>query len=113
MLAPPLPQTGQRMFRQHVSRLGLMGLGLVIPSGVYAQAPAPAVHPAPTTQDWTPLSRPRTHAAQPTTTPITEADLKTRLYLFSDDSMGGRLVASPGNVKGVEYIAGELKKLGI
>jgi len=101
------------MFRQHVSRLGLIGLGLVLPSGVFAQAAAPAGHPAPATQDWTPLSRPRTHAAQPTTTPITEADLKTRLYLFSDDSMGGRLVASPGNVKGVEYIAGELKKLGI
>jgi hypothetical protein len=37
----------------------------------------------------------------------------TRLYIFSDDSMGGRLIASPGNVKGVEYIAAELKKLGL
>ena len=101
------------MFRQHVSRLGLIGLGLVVPSILFAQAAAPTAPATTTTQDWSPLTRPRTHAAQPTTTPITEADLKSRLYLFSDDSMGGRRVASPGNVKGVEYIAGELQRLGV
>ena len=101
------------MLRQHVSRLGLMGLALVIPSTSFGQAPSVQTPASSPSIDWSVLNRPRTHAAQPTTTPITEADLKTRLYLFSDDSMGGRLVASPGNVNGVEYIAGELKKLGI
>jgi hypothetical protein len=57
--------------------------------------------------------RGRTHTPTPTTAAITAADLKTRLYIFADDSMQGRLLATAGNVKGVEYIANEVKRMGL
>ena len=53
------------------------------------------------------LTRPRTRAPRPTTAEITLADLQSRLYRFADDSMQGRLMGTPGNVKGAEYIAAE------
>jgi hypothetical protein len=62
---------------------------------------------------WDVLLRSRTHAPTPTTGAITPEDLKTRLYIFADDSMQGRLLATPGNVKAVEYIASEVKRLGL
>ncbi len=62
---------------------------------------------------WDLLMRPRTHTPTPTTGAITAADLRTRLFIFADDSMQGRLLATAGNVKGVEYIAGELKRMGL
>ena len=62
---------------------------------------------------WSMLSRPRTHTPAPTTAAITAADLMTRLYLFADDSMEGRLLGSKGNFRGVEYIASEVKRLGL
>jgi peptidase M28-like protein len=63
--------------------------------------------------NWDLLLRPRTHVPTRTTTAITPSDLATRLYIFSDDSMQGRLLATEGNVKGVEYIASELKRFGL
>jgi hypothetical protein len=57
--------------------------------------------------------RPRAHSPTPTTAAITASDLRTRVFIFADDSMQGRLVATPGNVKGVEYIANEVKRLGL
>ncbi len=63
--------------------------------------------------DWSVLERPRTLAPRPTSGPISARDLQTRLYRFADDSMGGRLLGSPGNVKGTDYIAAELKRLGL
>jgi Peptidase family M28 len=57
--------------------------------------------------------RGRTHVPTPTTAAITAADLKTRLYIFADDSMQGRLLATAGNVKGVEYIANEVRQMGL
>ena len=62
---------------------------------------------------WDVLMRGRTHVPTPTTAAITPADLQTRLYIFADDSMQGRLLATAGNVKGVEYIAAELKRMGL
>ena len=62
---------------------------------------------------WAPLARGRTHAPRPTESAITAADLATRLYIFADDSMGGRLLDSPGNALGAEYIARELTRLGV
>src|SRR6185369_6466292 len=62
---------------------------------------------------WDVLARGRTHVPTPTTAAITPADLQTRLYIFADDSMQGRLLATAGNVKGVEYIASEVKRLGL
>src|SRR3954468_10154674 len=62
---------------------------------------------------WDLLTRPRTHVPKPTVPAITAADLATRLYIFADDSMQGRLLATEGNVKGVEYIADEIKRIGL
>jgi hypothetical protein len=63
--------------------------------------------------NWDVLLRPRTHTPAPTTSAITATDLATRLYIFADDSMQGRLLATPGNEKGVEYIASEVKRMGL
>ncbi|HEY7613262.1 MAG TPA: M20/M25/M40 family metallo-hydrolase [Gemmatimonadales bacterium] len=49
----------------------------------------------------------------PTAGAISPADLRTRLAIFSDDSMQGRRTGSPGNVKGNAYIVGELRRLGL
>lgn len=44
---------------------------------------------------------------------ITSRDLITRLYIFADDSMMGRQFGTEGNLKGTQYIAGELAKMGV
>jgi hypothetical protein len=49
----------------------------------------------------------------PTTPAITVRDLQIRLYQFSDDSMEGRQVGRVGNMKGTNYIASEVKRLGL
>src|SRR3954469_9706659 len=49
----------------------------------------------------------------PTSAGITAQDLSTRLYIFADDSMLGRQFGTEGNLKGTQYIADELSKLGI
>jgi hypothetical protein len=49
----------------------------------------------------------------PTSTAITGQDLRTRLFIFADDSMMGRQFGTEGNLKGTQYIANELAKLGI
>ena len=59
----------------------------------------------------TPL--PLKHAPRPTEASITARDLETRLYIFADDSMQGREAGTAGNVKGTEYIAREIKRLGL
>ncbi|MEO5509812.1 MAG: M28 family peptidase [Longimicrobiales bacterium] len=48
-----------------------------------------------------------------TTAAITPAELMTRLYIFADDSMMGRDAGRVGNTKGTDYLARELKRLGI
>src|SRR3954469_8389604 len=53
------------------------------------------------------------HTPQPTAAAITPGDLKTRLYIFADDSMQGRQFGRIGNMKGTNYIASELKRLGV
>lgn len=60
-----------------------------------------------------PTTLPLKHAPQPTTAAITPADLMTRLYIFSDDSMQGREAGTEGNVKGTDYIASEIKRMGL
>ncbi|MDF2775008.1 MAG: peptidase [Geminicoccaceae bacterium] len=52
-------------------------------------------------------------APQKTTPAITTADLMTRVYRFADDSMRGRMAGSPEAMKGTEYIAHELERLGL
>jgi hypothetical protein len=66
------------------------------------------------TENWAArFNLPRTFAARPTTAAITQDDLKSRLYPFADDSMGGRNLGEEGNSKGVEYIAAEIRKMGL
>src|SRR5437762_3238564 len=56
---------------------------------------------------------PLKHAPAKTTAAITPADLMARLYIFADDSMQGREAGLPGNVKGTNYIAAEIRRLGL
>ncbi|MGH7593569.1 MAG: M28 family peptidase, partial [Gemmatimonadales bacterium] len=56
---------------------------------------------------------PMKHAPRRTTAAITAEELRTRLYIFADDSMQGRQVGTVGNMKGTAYIASELKRLGV
>lgn len=44
---------------------------------------------------------------------ITAQDLTTRLYIFAADSMMGRQFGTEGNLKGTEYIASELARMGV
>jgi hypothetical protein len=45
--------------------------------------------------------------------PITAAELEHRVEIIADDSMGGRLPGSQGNVEVTDYIASEFKRLGL
>jgi Peptidase family M28 len=56
---------------------------------------------------------PLKHRPEPTSAAITPADLMTRLYIFADDSMMGRQVGRVGNMKGTNYIASQIKALGL
>jgi len=56
---------------------------------------------------------PLKHAPQPTSAAITAGDLMTRLYIFADDSMEGRETGTRGHLKSTEYIANELRRLGL
>ncbi len=56
---------------------------------------------------------PPKHAPARTQTAITPADLMTRLYLYADDSMMGRLAGSEYNLKATAYIASEVKRMGL
>ncbi|MBX6364699.1 MAG: M28 family peptidase [Gemmatimonadetes bacterium] len=56
---------------------------------------------------------PLKHPPRPTVPEITPADLMTRIYIFADDSMMGRQAGTLGNVKGTDYIAAEVKRLGL
>jgi len=60
-----------------------------------------------------PKTQPRTHTPQPTTGAITAADLRTRLYIYADDSMEGRETGTRGHVKATTYIANQLKAMGL
>jgi hypothetical protein len=73
----------------------------------------PAVLPAQGGDPWAVLGRPRTLAPRPTSSAITVADLETRVYRFADDSMEGRIIGSRGNVLGTDYIAAELRRIGL
>ncbi|HCU10800.1 MAG TPA: hypothetical protein DGB72_01585, partial [Gemmatimonadetes bacterium] len=85
----------------------------LIAGSAAAQQAATAPSDAGALPSWDVLMRGRVHTPTPTTAAITPADLKTRLYIFADDSMQGRLLATAGNVKGVEYIASEVKRMGL
>ena len=71
-------------------------LVLLFPAAVRAQSPLPLKH-----------------TPRPTEASITARDLETRLYIFADDSMQGREAGTAGDVKGTDYIAREIKRLGL
>lgn len=56
---------------------------------------------------------PLKHAPVPTTAAITPGDLLTRLYIYADDSLEGRLGGTRGNYRATAYIAGEVERLGL
>ena len=56
---------------------------------------------------------PSTVKPAPTAGGITVRDLQIRLYQFADDSMMGRQVGRLGNKKGTDYIAAEMKRMGL
>ena len=68
---------------------------------------------AQTNDPWAALTRPNSYSARPTGPEISEGDLRSRLFLFSADSMEGRILGSRGNVKGTDYIASELRRFGL
>jgi hypothetical protein len=65
--------------------------------------------------DSTPVTGPlpRTHTPQPTTAAITQQDLMTRVYIYADDSMQGRATGTEGYRRATDYIAAELRRLGL
>jgi hypothetical protein len=85
---------------------------ILVPVFLTAQQPASGSAPA-TSIVWPPAPLPRTHVPEPTIADITAADLMTRLYIFSDDSMLGREAGQLGNYKGTAYIASEIQKMGL
>jgi Peptidase family M28 len=56
---------------------------------------------------------PLTHAARPTSTPISAEDLRTHVYILAADSMMGRQVGERGHVMGTDYIAAQAQRIGL
>lgn len=92
-------------------RFTLLSALALIPALLGAQdAPKPTpvpVVPAPVST--LPLKR----APQPTKAAISVQDLMTRLYIFADDSMMGRDAGTKGNLMGTDYLASEVKRIGL
>ena len=89
-----------------MKRFAILAAAALVPALLSAQAPKSK---APVSAGPLPHKR----APQPTTANITASDLMTRLYIFADDSMMGREAGTIGNVKGTDYIAAEVKRLGL
>jgi Peptidase family M28 len=45
--------------------------------------------------------------------PITAGELRRRVEILADDSMGGRLPGSHGNIAATDYVASEFRRLGL
>jgi Peptidase family M28 len=60
-----------------------------------------------------PTGLPMKYAARPTTGEIRPADLMSRLYVLADDSMMGREAGTLGNVKGTDFVAAEMRRIGL
>ena len=93
-----------------VRHLRSLGVFVVLATLVAcASAPAsesPAPRPMPAADTPAP-------GAGATSAGITEADLRARLYVYAADSMLGREAGTPGNVKATDYIAAELRRIGL
>jgi len=92
-------------------RFTLLSVAAFVPALLGAQdAPKPApvpIVPAPAS------TLPLKLAAKPTKSAISVEDLMTRLYIFADDSMMGRDAGTKGNAMGTDYLAAEVKRMGL
>ena len=79
-----------------------------------ASRPSPTTEPSPVQPvQSVPSVLPLKHAPVPTTATITPGDLLTRLYIYADDSLEGRLGGTRGNYRATAYIAREVERLGL
>jgi hypothetical protein len=86
-------------------RIRSLALALLVPGALIAQqGEAPRELPR---------ELPLKYSGPPTKPEILPGDLMTRLYIFADDSMGGRQVLTDYNLKGTAYIEREVRKLGL
>lgn len=83
---------------QTTTSLSLAGLAVLV------AACAPASTP--------PTAAPSSSAAV-AASPISAADLRTRLFAYADDSMQGREAGTVGDVRATAYIAREVQRLGL
>ena len=79
-----------------LSLRSVASLALVLASGVASAQQLPVKRPA-----------------KPFNPGITAEDLMSRLYVYADDSLGGRSSGTPGNDKATAIIAGWAKKVGL
>jgi len=78
----------------------VLAVATALPASVFAQTPRqPEVS--------------RTRPPEPTGAEISVRDAMTRTYIIADDSMEGRDTGRRGGVRSANYIANELKRLGI
>ena len=91
-----------------------LGALALVPAVVGAQRASrrPARRPVPQAAPVI-LALPLKYEARPTSGAISAGDLMSRLYVFADDSMMGREAGTEGHMKGTEYIATELQRLGL
>jgi len=103
------PPVGSAAIR-HLFTLGGLVVTSSLATGVGAQdAPKPQSIPAGVNASPLPLK----HTPKPTSGAITSQDLMTRLYIFADDSLGGRDVGTEGHFKATSYLAAEAKRMGL
>ena len=103
------PPVGSAAIR-HLFTLGGLVVTSSLATGVGAQdAPKPQSIPAGVNASPLPLK----HTPKPTSGAITSQDLMTRLYIFADDSLGGRDVGTEGHFKATTYLAAEAKRMGL
>lgn len=62
---------------------------------------------------WPAIGSAQTAATKKAAATITEAEVKARIGLIADDSMGGRDTPSPGLDKAAAWVASEFKRLGL
>jgi len=103
------PPVGSAAIR-HLFTLGGLVVTSSLATGVGAQD-APKPHSIPAGVNASPL--PLKHTPKPTSGAITSQDLMTRLYIFADDSLGGRDVGTEGHFKATTYLAAEAKRMGL
>jgi len=82
----------------------------VVPAALVAAACAPASPaPAPVPDPAAPVEA----RVSRTVPAITAEDLRYRTFIFADDSMLGREAGTLGNVKATDYLAAELRRMGV